>query len=411
MNDLISRLGSFLNSVVPKTAAISVPGILGALALAVLIWPPSPHDEVPCVTNLQQVEQLNGINRSSEPKMIPPVSCAPVEAEVSEQSSKAVAPSKKSNPTANTDSNSQEATTAPASSSEQSAVSHFSMELRGVCEFQMRSLKSVGKYRSANESDQKEPANKQDAEKKVSNAEEKNWSPAEAKTIAFQNQEILDNARRDMEECITLESSHVGEESNDIENLKYQIGVKEKERDSLQAQYLAYRKSGSPLENKYGAEFDTAEKLIEGDQRQVVEKQADLRKRQAHIDLENQFLKEISARVNDPGRIRPSQSFDDFLTGLSNHVLGFAILAVVAGLVLDPITAAVFGGLFDGVLMDWWNRLRKRRPMVYRYKRRSPAGATGTVGFMAAPPGGIGGATGTYDDPQVITIKVRKKGK
>jgi hypothetical protein len=72
MNDLITRLGNFLNNVVPKTAAISLPGVLGALVLAFVIWPPTPHDEIACVTNLDEVEDFNGVTRTEAP----PIGCA-----------------------------------------------------------------------------------------------------------------------------------------------------------------------------------------------------------------------------------------------------------------------------------------------------------------------------------------------
>jgi hypothetical protein len=234
-----------------------------------------------------------------------------------------------------------------------------SRELSGVCEFRMRSLHTLERRENAgpSEEDVHRPPTHSDA----LNLEKR-------KQTAFENQEVLDGARRDMEECIRLETSHVGEESNEIDKLKYEIGIEEKERDALQTQYLAYEKSGSNLAAEYRQKFEKARAKIADDQSQIIMDEQDLRERQTHIDLENDFLKEINARLEDPGRIRPALSFDDYFSGLGNHVLAVALLAVGMGLVLDPVNTALMGALFDGPFLWLWSKLRRRRPPVYRIK-------------------------------------------
>jgi len=321
MNDLITRLGSFLNNVVPKTAAISLPGVLGALVLAFVIWPPIPHDEIACVANLGEVEDFNGVTRTEGV----PVGCA-ADRQSSAGFSLSVTPASAST-TSQSEGNDTTgrsltyAVTAVPSSDlvgdvHLSVISglpiraklslnpeiikastgagpatlavsippdappgiytitikgtgpgthglythsvtvplsiidptklgslpnallkrRVSRELSGVCEFRMRSLSTLEHYPDTG----LKPPDEQES-----------WSPQNSKTIAFQNQEVLDGARRDMEECVRLESSHVGEESNEIDKLKYEITIEEKERDALQTQYLAYEKSGSNLAGEY----------------------------------------------------------------------------------------------------------------------------------------------------------------
>jgi hypothetical protein len=447
MNDLITRLGNFLTNVVPKTAAISLPGVLGALVLAFVIWPPTPHDQIACVTNLAEVEDFNGVTRTEDPVIgcaadrkvaagfslsATPISPATIDSgdkavtvkyqvSINEQkpssgtvdlaiistlpaNAKATLDKKQISPTSgpavlsisvppNTQAGAYRITiegtigaitrtvSAPLTIRESGKPDSIatrllqsrprgSSQLSGVCQFSMRSLAALEERPDAGTADKKV------AEAKLSGGN--NLSSDVRKQTAFENQEVLDGAYREMQECIRLESSHVGEEGNEIDKLNYEIGIEEKERDALQAQFLGYQKSGSNLAGDYSRKFGTAQAKIVDDKNQIIVNQQDLRERQAHIDLESDFSKEINLRLMDTGRIRPALSFDDYFSGLGSHLLAIALLALSVGLVLDPVNTAIFGAIFDGFFLSIWNSVRRRRPAVYRIKGKMSDGLRAT---------------------------------
>jgi len=474
MNDLISRLGSFFTNVVPKTAAISLPGVLGALVLAFIIWPPTPHDEIACVTNLGEVEDFNGVTRTEAP----PVGCAAYRDSSVDFSLSATPTSLTTIDSSKGGTVTYEITATPSQSfsGDVALIATGGWPNNAKLTFDPLSIKGKGTAKFSVAVPSKSPAGiykitiqgmGNGASGKIAHRtsvpltvlDSAGFSPNSVfvptpraerqlalvcefrmlslatidlsggkerldlsvrKQTAFKNQEVLDGAQREMGECIRLELSHVGEEGNEIDKLKYQIGIEEKERDALQLQYLGYQKTGSSLTGQFQKKFEIAQGKIAADQNQIIIEQQDLRERQAHIDLENDFLKEINARLADPGRIRPALNFDDYLAALGNHALAIGVLAVGVGLVLDPINLAVSGAIFDGPFVWVWNKLRRRRPQVYRIKGKMPdasdasqrAKRTGPVKFMATgmrkePNEEDPFATYSLANPFMIPISVR----
>jgi hypothetical protein len=68
MGDLISRLTNLFS--LTKTAAFTIPGFLGALALIVTLWPPRPLDQITIVANFKDVWDSDHLARAN-PKQPP----------------------------------------------------------------------------------------------------------------------------------------------------------------------------------------------------------------------------------------------------------------------------------------------------------------------------------------------------
>jgi hypothetical protein len=266
---LISRLASFFS--LTKTVAVTVPGLIGAAAFVLFLWPPEPVNLIQTPVNLAAVRQ----------------------------------------------------------------------HTEDHCRF--------------------------DAEPRaLGNSNE--LAASAIKQTARQNQVILERARDDLQECLAIETSHVGEEAAVVQNLQYQIGVLETERSALQTQYLAYVKARSDLASEYQAKLDARKRDIQGKQTEIMEVQKSAKSRQLNIDTENRYLKTVNDRLADAGRLRPQQDFDAVLTGVSNHVVAFAVLALILGYALTPLNRALYGGVFDWALVGFWNGLRSRRFRVQRPK-------------------------------------------
>ncbi|MDP1860191.1 MAG: hypothetical protein Q8K82_16055 [Gemmatimonadaceae bacterium] len=184
-------------------------------------------------------------------------------------------------------------------------------------------------------------------------------------STAKDHQRILDNAADTLRACIVTEASRLGDDSARIVDKQYQIATDEKERDSLQARYLSYANSGSSLAPQFRARYRAVMDRIERNQDSVRQLRVSHRARRLTIALDSQYLATVEARLADPGRLRPAKSFDDIWAALTDHVIAFLSLSIIAGYAISPLNTALFGGLFD-MLAERWNVLRARR---FRVKR------------------------------------------
>ena len=75
------------------------------------------------------------------------------------------------------------------------------------------------------------------------------------KETARRNQDTLEKAMRDLQECSEYETSQVGREETLNANLKADITVLEKEQASIQDAYITYQKANSPLTPTYSAKL------------------------------------------------------------------------------------------------------------------------------------------------------------
>jgi hypothetical protein len=165
----------------------------------------------------------------------------------------------------------------------------------------------------------------------------------------IEQQLILDLENQKFSECIDLETSLKGREATENLQLKADLDIAEKQRSSAQDNYLAYLKSNNlPLASRYRKEMDNFQGCITLKRYSVLWNERDILERDRRLTELTRDQGIITARLADPGRLRPRLGFDDFVTGLVNHVVAFILLSLAAAIIVTALDRAVFfGGLFE----------------------------------------------------------------
>lgn len=165
----------------------------------------------------------------------------------------------------------------------------------------------------------------------------------------LQEQLILDFENQKFSECINLETSLKGRETTENQQLKADLDIEEKQRSAAQDNYLAYLKSNNlALADRYRTEMENFQGCISLKRYSVLWNERDSLERDRRLAELTRGQGVITARLADPGRLRPRLGFDDFTTALVNHVVGFILLSLAAGVVVTAFNRAVFfGGLFE----------------------------------------------------------------
>jgi hypothetical protein len=202
--------------------------------------------------------------------------------------------------------------------------------------------------------------------------------------VARDNQQALERARAAIVECIAIEVTRLGNDSANIADLQYQITVSEKERDSLQSQYLRYAGTRSVVARQHRAAFDAVMASIGKKQDSIRALRDNNRETKRRIALDSQYLATTDERLRDPGRLRPRKTVLEIWNTFTDHVIAFLVLSIVLGYAIEPLNTAVFGGLFDR-LSEFWNRIRKRRFQVRRPQKNVPVTA---IDISTIPPTG-----------------------
>jgi hypothetical protein len=222
---------------------------------------------------------------------------------------------------------------------------------------------------------------------------------------AVETQDELERAKAELDFCIAIDTSHVGEKEDLIANDEYQIKQIEAERTVLQQQYLAYVKSLSELRHQYRTELERKTSDVTALQGKINGLHQDIKRLQLHVDVEKLYLATIVSRLGEPGRLRPRRGIDDVLAGLSNHVIAFLLLALVLGYAFDPFNRMVSTALFDFKIFKGLNWARRRRFPVMRLKTPPPGpgpigvpagGGPGGGGPGGGGPGGMPGGAGGF---------------
>lgn len=179
--------------------------------------------------------------------------------------------------------------------------------------------------------------------------------------IAVKNQLILDDIDRTLLRCIEEEQALQGIEDQIIANTNAFIATRISERDGINTNYQRYVNSLSPLREEFQRLLTEKEAEILTLQTRVLNFQHVQKERGRRV-LELQRLdKEVGLRLADAGRLRPTQKFDDILSGLGAHIVGFLTLVFAWGLLIDPINRAIFSFFYDNHFDDTWDDVRPIR--------------------------------------------------
>jgi hypothetical protein len=281
--DILGSLGTLATNV----KNVTLPGILAAVAFALLLWPPQPYDRIPTVVD----------NHLDIPNL----------------------------------------------------------QLRAK-EFANDSTASLGLYR--NQSPEACRV-KEGSESYTFLAISSNFTSRAA--VAVKNQLILDDTDRTLLKCVEEEQALQGVEDQVMANINLLIATRTGERDGLNGLYQKYVQSLSPMKAEFGQKVREKECEIAALQTHLLNFQR-LQKDRARRVLELQRLeKEMTLRLGEAGRLRPIQKFDDILSGLSTHIVGFLTLVFAWGLVIDPINRALFSFIYLNGFDDEWDLIRPER--------------------------------------------------
>jgi hypothetical protein len=281
--DLLGSLGTLATNV----KNVTLPGVLAAVAFALLLWPPQPYDRIPTVKD-------NHVD-------IP------------------------------------------------------ALQLRAK-EFANDSTASLGLYRSQLP---EACAVKEGSESYTFLSA--SFSFTDRAAVAVKNQLILDDADRTLLKCAEEEQALQGVEDQVVANINLLIATRTSERDGLNGLYQKYIQSLSPMRAEFGQKVHEKECEIAALQAHVLNFQRLQKDRTRRVAELQRLEKEITARLADAGRLRPIQKFDDILSGLSTHIVGFLTLVFAWGLVIDPINRALFSFIYVNGFDDEWDQIHPDR--------------------------------------------------
>jgi len=162
---------------------------------------------------------------------------------------------------------------------------------------------------------------------------------------AFLNQLTLDDTDRLLLKCAEEEQSLQNIEDLITGYLNTAITAKIADRDNLKTTYLKYVASLSPLAGTFKREVDDKDREIAKFQAYVAKFQHIKAERARRVNQYQRLDAEIKLRLGDAGRLRPKQKFDDILSGLGNHIVGFLTLVFGWALLIDPFNRAIFGAI------------------------------------------------------------------
>lgn len=260
-----------------KVASVSVPGVLTAAGLAMILWPSRPLDEIPSVTFVSpaasQASQSNPVaptNQATQPTRIPHPNRANI----------------------------------------------FTIPADRACEVTMKPLRTP-------------------------------QSVEDARSVAIEDQFLLDREKDKVQRCAEIENSRLGSEKLQNEHLALDIADLQKLLNTALDTYSSYEKTDNPLAARFRDKVTDLQDEILADRNLILKNEQTTRNRGQYLAELGRYDQIISARLSDPDRLRPRKTFDDAMAALVNHVVGFILLALALGVILTPLTQAASGAFFD----------------------------------------------------------------
>ena len=176
-----------------------------------------------------------------------------------------------------------------------------------------------------------------------------NTSFAERRENRTKNQLTLEKAKQKVAFCANVEQNWQGIESVQNEMLKNDITFFQKELSSAQDNLLAQQKANGIFIERYRADVSRAQNEINLRRDRLIYNEQSSNNRKARLGELKRIDDLISARMGDPGRLRPLQPFDEYLAALVNHVVALALLAIALGVILDPLSQSITTACFDAI--------------------------------------------------------------
>lgn len=304
MNQIITLLTNLFN--LTKVASVTLPGLLAAGGLALVLWPAVPVDVIPAVVQVAAPSP-------------PPTQAA-----------------------------------TPACEVQHWVVDDVVrwMETQPLPQANTSDIQNIGPTHPGGGTP---PRLTQNALQQILGIERQagNLSVPGSRKRAILEQLVLDYEVESLSVCADLEKSWAGQDDLAIQQLTTDIDNLEKQRSAAQDNLLASLKANNrALAAQFQADMNRDQREVEGARDQILSRTQNKKERErraAELVVEQQLIKD---RLGDPGRLRPRVGFDLFVAGLINHVVAFILLSLAAAVIVTAFDRALFGfafeDLFDG---------------------------------------------------------------
>src|ERR1035438_1623945 len=191
----------------------------------------------------------------------------------------------------------------------------------------------------------------------------------ENKPVALANQYDLEQIQRRLQDCADKETALSGAEQSQVQDITAEISVLTAERDALRDTYVGYEKTENPLRATFLDKLDKKEDEIRAKQQELhAEEQLQRERDRRGKELKN-LSDEVKLRLQEPGRLRPLQKFDDFLASLGTHVVAFLSLALGWSLIFEPVNRAGFGYAYETSFDEQLDYARDDRKPLFVYTK------------------------------------------
>jgi hypothetical protein len=337
MNQIITLLQNLFS--LTKVAAVTLPGLLSAGALALILWPATPVDLIPVATAGSRPSEDLGADQSCSGESALPRPNAYLEVcrmefvpidqfptYIDSRLKRLLALGEVNKPKAAIQKGECESQTNESETDESLTVSFESKKPWRVAPFEFGLDRTLHCQLSAITSDLSVPESRRDQVKE---------------------QLILDAEDQMFSYCNEMENSLKGREESENLQLKADLEIEEKKRGAAQDNFLAALKSGSPVYGDYWRQMNSFQGCIALKRYTTIENEQDSRERQRRVEELTRTQQVIKARLADPGRLRPRLGFDAFMTGLVNHVVAFILLSLASAIIVTATDRAVFGAFFE----------------------------------------------------------------
>jgi hypothetical protein len=172
------------------------------------------------------------------------------------------------------------------------------------------------------------------------------------RAINRSNQEKLEKQKQVIAGCMETEKAWQGIEKIKTDMANADITALQAQLTAAQQNLLDQQKANSTLRGRYSDVLNRVLDKIAGKRAEVIFYQESANYRQKNMDELTRADGIITARLGESGRLRPPKAFDDYISGLVNHVVGFVLLALALGIVVNPICQAVTTSAYDILFKD-----------------------------------------------------------
>ena len=318
MDQIITLLTNLFN--LTKVAAVTLPGLLTAGGLALILWPPTPIDVIPVVV---------AVSRTPEtvlPYNLPNATSPVVNHRIQQTAT---------------------ASTFPSPYVAACRVEHWTPDSDDDTRQLREELNASSQVTDEIPYDAAWAQEQFDQLTRVEEQVNHLWIP-QTRRRRILEQFALDLAAHNLAICIDTEKSWQGQEQREIQQWTSDLDHLETQRSAAQDNLIAYRKSNNgTLAAHYEELMATLQDRIDTLRNSIRGQNRDVQERARRISELSAEQSAVGERLTDPGRLRPRVGFDLFVTGLVSHIVGFILLSLAAAIVVTAIDRAVFGALWE----------------------------------------------------------------